>query len=362
MAISRTGACISLAANLLFKFIHHPDRYRRRLRCLLVFGMLTLVLQACSSDGSSGGAENVAAPDNGAETNNTPINSSNGNAQSSPTSSEAGADLLSVTGANNLPTRMKQGVDERLYVSDAAAGSVFIYSSDLVLSQEIKNIDMPLGIALREIPEPGIVVGSDGKNRIEIYDMDGQFVMSFGEAEIQMPSDIIIDDKGAYYIADSKSDKVWKYDVDGKLIGSIGTPGAETAGGLRFPSALCLATRNNQSELFVADPGNGRIQVFDLSGQYLRGFGTKLTHGSEEWQGRFGRPQSLIIDGQDRLHVVDTYLHMVQIVNPDSGEYIDSYGGFGKDKGKLRVPLDIEIMTSGAILITDSGNSRIEKL
>ena len=46
--------------------------------------------------------------------------------------------------------------------------------------------------------------------------------------------------------------------------------------------------------LFVGDPGNSRIQIFDQDGKFL-----------EEWK-QFGRPSGLLIDKNDVIYAADS--------------------------------------------------------
>ncbi len=315
--------------------------------CYALLILITLALVACGGSGSS--SSDSAIPGSG----------DFGGGDGSPD-----PNLSDPSHANNtvqFPTRIVQGPDSRLYVTDAELNSVFIFSTDLLLQKEISNLGSPLGITIRTQPETGIVVGSSDRNRIDIYTMNGDLMSSFGNAEIQSPSDIVIDSNGNYYVADSKSNTVWVYDVEGALTGSIGKPGSAD-GELNFPTGLHLATRNNRHELFVADTSNSRIQVFGLDGTFLRTIGSSVKMGETEWQGRFGRPQSVLIDNQDQLHVADIYLNRVQILNPDTGAYISSYGSFGTEPGQFKLPMDIEMTSAGTILATDADNARIQEI
>ncbi len=313
----------------------------------LLLLMISLALVACGGGGSSSSdAPDTIITDNGGT--------------GSPDASQN--DPLHANNTVQFPTRIVQGPDSRLYVTDAELNSVFIFSTDLLLQKEISNLGSPLAIAIRTQPETAIVVGSGDHDRVDVYTMNGGLVTSFGATEIQSPSDIVIDSNGNYYVADSKANTVWVYNVEGVLTGSIGKPGGSANGELNFPTGLHLATRNNRQELFVADTSNSRIQVFALDGAFLRTLGSSVKMGETEWKGRFGRPQSVLIDNQDRLHVADIYLNRVQILNPDTGAYISSYGEFGTAQGQFKLPMDIEMTSAGTILVNDADNARIQEI
>ncbi len=258
-----------------------------------------------------------------------------------------------------LPTRLTQGADGRVYVSDATVGSVFIYDSSLTQMAELKELATPLGVAVSA--SDLIYVGNNGRNNVEVYDASGEWLQSIGEGDIQMPNDLALDADGNLYVVDSLSNTIWVYEPDGSLLRSIGTPG-NGPGKLSFPAAVEISYRSPAGEVYVADQSNWRVQVFDLNGVYLRQFGSRMPAFSDDWQGKFVTIQSLAMDAQNRLHAADSYQNRVQILDPETGAFIDSYGEYGRGVGELNVPLDIYITPQGGVVVTNSGNRRVETI
>ena len=79
-----------------------------------------------------------------------------------------------------------------------------------------------------------------------------------------------------------------------------------------------------------------------------------------KWKGLFVKAQSLLVDKYARVHACDSYMSIIQILDPDTGLYLDSYGAFGTGAGELNLPLDIAIDDFGRIAVADSGNGRVE--
>jgi DNA-binding beta-propeller fold protein YncE len=118
-------------------------------------------------------------------------------------------------------------------------------------------------------------------------------------------------------------------------------------------------------ELYVGDQGTSMIQVFDLEGNFLRSFGGMvIEHGWftkwYEWEGYFVRIQSLAFDDLAQLHVLDCYLDKVQILDPDTGTYLSSYGENGTGPGQLDLPTDIAIDNLGRTVVSDGRNQKVE--
>jgi hypothetical protein len=136
-----------------------------------------------------------------------------------------------------------------------------------------------------------------------------------------------------------------------------------------FPCSLTIWYRTNSSgveyaELYVADQGQGLVQIFDLDGTFLRSFGGIPTEGMMGWKlkGKFARLQSLQVDGSNRLHALDSQTSSIQILNPDSGVHITTYGSRGSDPGQLRLPLDMVIDATDQVIVANYGNNRIEMI
>jgi DNA-binding beta-propeller fold protein YncE len=80
-------------------------------------------------------------------------------------------------------------------------------------------------------------------------------------------TDVAWDSQGNAYISDGYiNSRIAKLDRNGKWLMSFGEPGAGP-GQLNTPHAIAVDAQNN---VYVADRGNGRIQVFDGNGRFLR--------------------------------------------------------------------------------------------
>ena len=88
--------------------------------------------------------------------------------------------------------------------------------------------------------------------------VDGQF---------RQPTDVTWDPQGDIFFSDGYiNSRVAKYDKNGKWITSWGTPGNKP-GEFNTPHSIAADAKGN---IYVADRGNRRIQVFDSNGTFLR--------------------------------------------------------------------------------------------
>jgi hypothetical protein len=265
--------------------------------------------------------------------------------------------------------RMAQATDGSgdYYITDARTHSLFIYGADLQPKGEIKGLSRPLGVAMDS--RGYLLVGNNGRDDVEVYDpANGNLMAVFGDGLVKMPTAITIGPDGSIYVTDSHSHRVWVFDADYLLVSSIGTSG-QGPENLDFPvDAALMNYPGGETELFVADQGNARVQVYSPEGEWLRSIYFEGTEGEGcgmmgcdiPGQPPFTRLQALEIDTQGRLHVLDGYAASVNMFDPATGEFIDFYGSYGEDAGTLRVPLDVLVNDAGQAIVNAGDGTRIE--
>lgn len=136
----------------------------------------------------------------------------------------------------------------------------------------------------------GITVGTEGRiyvsdayaDNVQVFSSTGRFISRWGGAYktadfdakgvFNMPWKLTTDKAGNVYIADSQNYRIQKYSAEGKFLtkwGSYGT-GLGQFGGERGedgPTDVAVDFKTNQ--VYVADPGNKRIQKFTSDGEFL---------------------------------------------------------------------------------------------
>jgi hypothetical protein len=260
------------------------------------------------------------------------------------------------------------GPTGEFYVTDPRVGSVFIYDGDLVPRAEIKGLHKPLGVAVDAMGN--ILVGNDGRDNVEVYDpATGDLLDTFGDGQLEMPNAITLDGLGNIYVTDSRRHVVQVFDSAYNPVRTIGAPGSGPEQ-LKFPVDAEIMAAGTGQELFVADQGNKRVQVYDLAGNWLRTITFEGTEGQNcnwftgvcEIPGLppFTRPQALASDGFGRLHVLDNFGAAGLMFDPADGSVIAGYGAYGEDAGSLRVPLDVVVTEAGVAVVIAGDGPRIE--
>ncbi|SVD34993.1 uncharacterized protein METZ01_LOCUS387847, partial [marine metagenome] len=139
----------------------------------------------------------------------------------------------------------------------------------------------PMGI---DVSDGKIFVTDSGNNRIQVFDLAGNFISTFGskgpsDGKFKCPHDIKIY-KNKIYVADSDNYRIQIFDLDGSYVSSFGSRD-------KFDSQPYKLDVFND-KIYVVEIGENRIQVFDLSGDFLFEFGKK-----GEGAGEFSLPSGI---------------------------------------------------------------------
>ena len=228
---------------------------------------------------------------------------------------------------------------------------------------------------------------------------DGQFCNPFG---------IAFDTSGNFYVAESCSHRIQKFDSAGTFQGWMGkcTGGAGCdipnerstgfscsnsctgsgfvaagSGDSQFdsPRGIIIDSSNN---LYVVDKSNDRIQKFnpagifqgwmgkctsggscDVGNQRSNGFSCSdagcsgLGSGSND--GQFNFPLGITVDSSNNLYVSDAFNARVQKFN-SAGVFQDKFGSSGTGDGQFKSPSGIAVDGFGDMYVVDSSNHRVQ--
>ncbi|MFQ6097547.1 MAG: peptidyl-alpha-hydroxyglycine alpha-amidating lyase family protein, partial [Armatimonadota bacterium] len=162
-------------------------------------------------------------------------------------------------------------------------------------------------------------VGCDSRDRLFVYsrsehplvlfDVDGAFLASWGEGVLQHAHGIYVDENDNVYCTDCHTHCVRKFNHDGELVMTLGTPGQSAArDGDPFnrPTDLAVASTG---EMFVSDGyGNRRVHKFSPDGDLMLSWGEEGTG-----PGQFALPHCVRVDRCDRVWVCDRENNRLQI-------------------------------------------------
>jgi DNA-binding beta-propeller fold protein YncE len=167
------------------------------------------------------------------------------------------------------------------------------------------QFDFPRGLA---VDRSGNILISDTNNgRIEKFTATGVFIGNFGatgsgQGDFSAPDGIAVDFNNNIYVADTGNERVQKLRPDGTFLAEWKGP----APGFYGPRDICVA---QDGSVYVVDQGRGRIVRFNPDGVVLAVWGTT---GKDD--GQFIEPTAVAVDGEnDRVYVADPRNQRIQV-------------------------------------------------
>jgi sugar lactone lactonase YvrE len=133
------------------------------------------------------------------------------------------------------------------------------------------------------------------------FDRDGNFIKTWGKrgaapGDFDLPHSIVIDGKGLLHIADRNNGRIQVFDADGGFVRESKHPGT--------PCGLCLAP---DGFLYLAHGHTGLVKQLDLDGNVLG-----ETGGQGKTLGRYGEAHYLAVSRRGEIYVADTLNWRVQ--------------------------------------------------
>ena len=160
------------------------------------------------------------------------------------------------------------------------------------------------------------------------------------------PSEIVSDDKGFLYIADTGNNRIRKFTTNAQFITQWGELGDKAT---EFNSPYGIAMDSN-GYVYVADTFNHRIQKFSSDGEFVLQWGHEGNQESE-----FDSPHGITISPENYVYVADSNNDRIQMFT-DTGLFLAQWNE------DLNFPTGMASGNNGTVYIADTGNDRLQKI
>ncbi len=170
------------------------------------------------------------------------------------------------------------------------------------------------------------VVDKDGKELVALQAKDSK-----GGAILKQPEAVVVSD-GVIYVADSETDRVAMFSLQGKYQESFGT---KNGGGFFSGKGNSLSSPRgiavHEGIIYVADSGNGRIQMYGNNGVFLATLEIEdaLENIAAKEKGlpyKLHEPTDIAIDAMGQIYVLDADDSLIKVYSPD-GVYLKHLSG-----------------------------------
>jgi sugar lactone lactonase YvrE len=188
--------------------------------------------------------------------------------------------------------------DGNIWTLNRSETPVQVFSPDGKLLQTWSNEHVKKGHQIRFDPRDGNVWITDLILHVaRKFDRTGKPLLTIGtpgeagadDKHLFLPTDIAIAPSGEVFISDGYgNNRIVHCDATGKFINSWGSMGVKD-GEFSLPHSIVI---DSKAQLYVADRNNGRVQVFDQTGKFLRAFSGKMV------------PWTLHITDNDDIYVI----------------------------------------------------------
>jgi DNA-binding beta-propeller fold protein YncE len=165
----------------------------------------------------------------------------------------------------------------------------------------------------------------------------GRFLSRFGgksddESGLIKPEGIALGPNGDVYVADYDTGFIKRYDASFKWQQTFSEYGSGHGQNIRaeFMSVY-------QGRLYMADAGNHRVDVFDLSGKFLFDFGAFGTA-----PGQLNNPEAAKVNSIGEVFVADLKNNRIQVFDAD-GNFLRAWGQPGTERGAFAAPAGIAL-------------------
>jgi len=183
-----------------------------------------------------------------------------------------------------------------------------------------------------------VYIFSRSEHPMSVFDREGNFLYSWGEEIFQRPHGSGMGPDGTIYCTDDELHVVYKFNLEGKLLQTLGKKGQPSDTGyvmdyseffwslttikrgappFNRPTGVAVA---DSGTIYVADGyGNARVHKFSPEGELL------LSWGEPGYKtGQFRLPHDIWVDKQERVWVPDRENSRLQIFDAQ-GKFLDQW-------------------------------------
>ena len=172
-----------------------------------------------------------------------------------------------------------------------------------------------------------------------------------GNDNYKYPMGMIVNSNGVY-VCDYGNVRIKQTNVSGTFVrawGSYGTGDGQFGAGPR--DIACDSSGN----LYVTDQANHRVQKFTSTGTFSAKWGS-----SGSGNGQFNDPCGIAVDASGNIYVVDRDNYRVQKFN-SAGTYLTQWGSSGTGNGQFQNPVDVTVDKDGYVWVSDMLRGDVQK-
>jgi hypothetical protein len=260
-------------------------------------------------------------------------------------------------------------VNNRVYVDDEANHRIqYFNTSGAYLGQwgtwgsgtgELKG---PAGFAIAS--NGNVYVIERDNHRVHYFSADGVHLgmwgsQGSGDGQFSSPSAVAFAPDGTLFVADRMNHRIQHFTATGSFLGKFGSSG-NSDGQFNEPMGIAVSGGGN---VYVADSQNWRVQYFSDAGTFLGKWGSV---GSGD--GQFGNtsiynagPGHITLDGTGNIYVADPNNSRIEVFN-SSGLFLGKWGSYGTGNDGYYFPNGVACAPGSQVYVADESNSLVQQM
>ena len=197
--------------------------------------------------------------------------------------------------------------------------------------------------------EGGLWVLDGDSESVMLVDTEGNIVRKFGsggskEGYLSNPSDLVISSKGVIFIADRGNKRIQAFNSSGLFLQTIGKDKGKEL--IQGPMAIAL---DHLDMLYVLDGDDKKVSVFTPNGAMVAKFGGDTV---------FDKPVGIAVT-ESEIFVLNKANPEIKVFTKE-GKFSRKFIARGNREGDLYEPTSLAIRDEIELIVTDTGNKRIQ--
>lgn len=172
-----------------------------------------------------------------------------------------------------------------------------------------------------------------------------------GPGQFLGPTSIGVDGRGSLFVADPGNRRVQRLSYSGSYQSEVSR--SSGSGDISAPAGLAVDASGN---VYIADSGSNSIMKYSGTGRPMGGLGSKGNRA-----GQFVSPTGIAIDASGYIYVADLGNHRIQKFASD-GSPVAQWGSLGSGPGQFNRPSGVAVDGDGNVYVADQYNNRVQKL
>jgi len=215
------------------------------------------------------------------------------------------------------------------------------------------------------VPGGGLCVADTSNHQVLVIGEAGGTARSFGslgcaDGQLRQPYGVAAGPDGAIFVEDDYDPalnrslkavqdavtypRIQKFSSDGKVAYVIGGAGRVPGTFFGRPGGMAVDAKG---QLYVADRGNNRVQVFDAKGKFIREFGSFGTG-----PGQLDTPTFIAVGENGTSYVLDSGNHRVAVFD-ELGVFKNSFGSQGRGEGQFNAAFGLALVGDQVRLVDE---------